>query len=201
MRISVFRFVLIIFIFFCSFFSISYFVQAAPQKKPQNKLEITKKDIAFTLMQKAKKAMISGNPKQAESYWQQANSIDSTQTKPMWIKKDIHSLYPNNRSEIVIEESKFIEQLKNMPYELAKIELDKKLLANPNNTKLRLVYLELSEKNGDEIEANRHRSLLGMKPIQQPNNGVWVKYILVLIILGLIIYEIINIVKIHKKTN
>ena len=182
MRISFFRFVLILFIFFCSFFSISYLAQAAPQKK----IEITKKDIAFTLMQKAKKAMISGNPKQAESYWQQANSIDSTQTKPMWIKKDIHSLYPNNRSEIVLEESKFIEQLKNMPYELAKIELDKKLLANPNNTNLRLVYLELSEKNGDEIEANRHRSLLGMKPIHQPNNGVWVKYILVLINISLV---------------
>ena len=189
---------LMLIILLFSFFYFTILGHAAAQ----NKREPSKKQLASSLMQKAKKSMLSGNTKQAEVYWHQANSIDSTQTKPIWIKKDIRSLYPNNRPEKIIEESQFIEQLKNMPYELAKIELDKKPLANPNNVKLRLVYLELAEKNDDEIEANQHRSLLGLEPIQSKNSSsLWVKYLLVIIVLALIIYEIFNIVKIHKKSD
>ena len=149
-------------------------------------------------MQKAKKAILSGNYKKAEKYWQQANSLDPNQTRPIWLKKESTFSLDNNTLP-VLEEKKFIELLNNMPYEKAKIELDKRLMFNPNNSKLRLVYLELAQKNNDTQEIERHSNILGIKQPEPFNYGIIFKYIFVIILLGLIIFEIISIYKTSKK--
>ena len=86
-----------------------------------------------------------------------------------------------------------------MPYEKAKIELDKRLLFSPNNTKLRLVYLDLARKNNDEIEIERQSKLLGIKQPQTFDYKLLFKYILAIAITLLILYEIIKIFKQSKK--
>ena len=107
--------------------------------------KIDKKQIAASLIIKAKKALISGNSKLAQNYWQQAKSIDSSLSKPAWLNQEATKAFSKKNDNLYLTEEKFVESLKTMPYEKAKIELDKKLLFNPNNTKLRLVYLELAE--------------------------------------------------------
>lgn len=99
----------------------------------------------------------------------------------------------------MLEEKKFIELLKNMPYEKAKIELDKRLMFNPDNSKLRLVYLELAQKNNDIDEVKRHSNLLGIKQSEPISYELIFKYIFVFILLALIIFEIISIYKSTQK--
>ncbi len=154
--------------------------------------EIDKKQIAVSLIVKAKNALISGNSKLAQNYWQQAKSIDPSLSKPAWLDQKAIKAF-SKKNDIYLTEEKFVELLKTMPYEKAKIELDKKLLFNPNNTKLRLVYLELAEKNNDEIETKRHRELLGIKEQKSFNYANAFKYLLIVIVICLIIYELITI--------
>ena len=49
--------------------------------------KIDKKQIAASLIIKAKKALISGNSKLAQNYWQQAKSIDPSLSKPDWLNQ------------------------------------------------------------------------------------------------------------------
>lgn len=192
---------LMLIILFFSFFYFSYLGHAAAQNKRK---EPSKKQIATSLMQKAKKALLSGNTKLAENYWKQASSIDPTQAKPLWLKNDAsNSHFYQKHQNKVLEESKFVQLLHEMPYDKAKIELDKKLLSNPDNAKLRAVYIELAEKNNDLLEANRHRALLGLKPKTKTEPGLkfWLKTLLVIIIIALIIFELATIYKTAKKKN
>ena len=177
-------------------FSFYYFTFLAHAASP-NKIENSKKQIVVSLIQKAKKSLLSGNYKEAEKYWKQANSLDPNQTRPSWLKKD--KSFSSTNNIVVLEEKKFIELLQNMPYEKAKIELDKRLMFNPDNSKLRLVYLELAQKNNDIDEIKRHSNLLGIKQPEPIRYELIFKYIFVLILLGLIIFEIISIYKSTKK--
>lgn len=178
-------------------FSFYYFTFLAHAASP-NKIENSKKQIIVSLIQKAKKALLSGNYKEAEKYWKQVNSIDPKQTRPSWLKKN-NSFSPTINNIVVLEEKKFIELLKNMPYEKAKIELDKRLMFNPDNSKLRLVYLELAQKNNDIDEVKRHSNLLGIKQSEPISYELIFKYIFVFILLALIIFEIISIYKSTQK--
>ena len=162
--------------------------------------KIDKKQIAASLIIKAKKALISGNSKLAQNYWQQAKSIDPSLSKPAWLNQEATKTFSQKNDKPYLTEEEFVELLKNMPYEKAKIELDKKLLFNPNNTKLRLVYLELAEKNKDEIETKRHRELLGIKEQKSFNYANAFKYLLVVIVICLIIYELITIFRTTNHT-
>lgn len=161
--------------------------------------EIDKKQIAVSLIVKAKNALISGNSKLAQNYWQQAKSIDPSLSKPAWLDQKAIKAF-SKKNDIYLTEEKFVELLKTMPYEKAKIELDKKLLFNPNNTKLRLVYLELAEKNKDEIEIKRHRELLGIKEQKSFNYANAFKYLLIVIVICLIIYELKTIFRTTNHT-
>ena len=184
---------LLLFIIVFSFSIFSTFIQAAPQNTDNSK-----KQIVVSLRQKAKKALLSGNKKQADVYWQQANSVDSQNNKPIWLQKGINN--SNNANQLaILDEKKFIQLLIEMPYEKAKIELDKRLLFSPNNTKLRLVYLDLARKNNDEIEIERQSKLLGIKQPQTFDYKLLFKYILAIAITLLILYEIIKIFKQSKK--
>ena len=188
---------LMLIIFLFSFFYFTILGHAATQSKK----EPSQKQIATSLMQKAKRALLSGNTKLAENYWKQANAIDPAQSKPLWLNKDsTNEYYYKRHQNKVLEESKFIQLLHEMPYEKAKIELDKKLLSNPDNAKLRAVYLELAEKNNDLQEADRHRSLLGIKPKVEPESNLkfWLKILLVFVVISLIIFELATI---YKTTN
>ena len=192
---------LMLIILLFSFFYFTFLGHAAAQNKRK---EPSKKQIATSLMQKAKKALLSGNTKLAENYWKQANSLDPAQAKPLWLKNDSsNNRYYKRNQDIVLEETKFIQLLHEMPYEKAKIELDKKLLSNPDNAKLRAVYMELAEKNNDSQEADRHRSLLGIKPKAETesNYKFWVKTLLVIIVISLIIFELATIYKTARKKN
>ena len=104
---------------------------------------------------------------------------------------------------MILDEKRFVELLHEMPYEKAKIELDKKLLSNPDNVKLRAVYLELAEKNNDKQEADLHRSLLGIKPKLEPESQLkfWLKTLLILVVISLIIFEVVSIYKTANKNN
>ena len=184
---------LLLFILVFSFSIFSTFIQAAPQNTDNSK-----KQIVVSLRQKAKKALLSGNKKQADVYWQQANSVDSQNNKPIWLQKGINN--SNNANQLaILDEKKFIQLLIEMPYEKAKIELDKRLLFSPNNTKLRLVYLDLARKNNDEIEIERQSKLLGIKQPQTFDYKLLFKYILAIAITLLILYEILKIFKQSKK--
>ena len=184
---------LLLFIIVFSFSIFSTFIQAAPQNTDNSK-----KQIVVSLRQKAKKALLSGNKKQADVYWQQANSVDSQNNKPIWLQKGINN--SNNANQLaILDEKKFIQLLIEMPYEKAKIELDKRLLFSPNNTKLRLVYLDLARKNNDEIEIERQSKLLGIKQPQTFDYKLLFKYILAIAITLLSLYEIIKIFKQSKK--
>ncbi len=190
---------LMLLILFFSFFYFTFLAHAASQ----NKKDTSKKQIAASLMQKAKKALLSGNPKLAENYWKQANSLDPSSAKPLWLDKNVNSEYYKRNQVMILDEKRFVELLHEMPYEKAKIELDKKLLSNPDNVKLRAVYLELAEKNNDKQEADLHRSLLGIKPKLEPESQLkfWLKTLLILVIISLIIFEVVSIYKTAKKNN
>ena len=191
-----YSFMLIILLF--AFFYFTFLGHA----KAQNQKEQIKKQISDSLIQKAKKALLSGNTKQAEIYRKQIKSLGLDQSQPIWLKKDANNdfLYKSRQNK-VIDEKEFIRLLYEMPYEKAKIELDKKLLTNPNNTKLRLIYLDLAEKNNDSLEAERHRSLLGIKQEKptESNFKTWLKYLLVIVIISLIIFEVVSIYKTTQK--
>ncbi len=195
MKFFTFHNTLILVVLLFSFYYFTFLAQAATP----NRIENSKKQMAVSLMQKAKKAILSGNYKQAEKYWHQANSLDPNQPRPIWLKKENAFSLNTNNNLPVMEEKKFIELLNNMPYEKAKIELDKRLMFNPDNSKLRLVYLELAQKNKDTYEIERHSALLGIKQPEPFNYGIIFKYIFVIILLGLIIFEIISIYKTSKK--
>ena len=66
-----------------------------------------------------------------------------------------------------------------------------------------MVYLELAEKNNDNQEANRHRSILGIKPKTQSESDLkfWLKSILAVIVISLIIFELTTIYKTAKKNS
>lgn len=184
-------------------FSIFYFTILG-HATAQNKKEPSKKQLASSLMLKSKKALLSGNTKLAENYWKQANALAPEMTKPLWLKNDSNiNLYYQRQQDKVLEEKKFIQLLHEMPYEKARIELDKKLLSNPNNTKLRMVYIDLAEKNNDTQEANRHRSILGIKTNTQSESNFkfWLKTILAVIVISLIIIELTIIYTTTKKNN
>ena len=188
---------LMLIILLFSFFYFTILGHAAAQ----NKREPSKKQLASSLMQKAKKALLSGNTKLAENYWKQANALDPKQSKPLWLQNNsTNEFFYKKQQNQVLEESKFIQLLHEMSYEKAKIELDKKLLSNPNNVKLRMVYLELAEKNNDIQEAERHRSLLGIKPKVEPESNLkfWLKILLVFVVISLIVFELATI---YKTTN
>ena len=188
---------LMLIILLFSFFYFTILGHAAAQ----NKREPSKKQLASSLMQKAKKALLSGNTKLAENYWKQANALDPKQSKPLWLQNNsTNEFFYKKQQNQVLEESKFIQLLHEMSYEKAKIELDKKLLSNPNNVKLRMVYLELAEKNNDTQEAERHRSLLGIKPKVEPESNLkfWLKILLVFVVISLIVFELATI---YKTTN
>lgn len=191
---------LMLIILLFSFFYFTFLGHAATQ----NKKETSQKQLASSLIQRAKKALLSGNTKLAENYWKQANALDPKQSKPLWLQNNSNNEFFYKRQQIqVLEESKFVQLLHEMPYEKARIELDKKLLSNPNNAKLRMVYIELAEKNNDVMEAERHRSLLGMKPKTEPNSSLkfWLKILLVIVIISLIIFELATIYKTTNKNN
>lgn len=162
----------------------------AASKDAQNN---NRRQISAELIQKAKAASAAGNFKLAESYWLQAKSIEPSLSKPAWFDK---KSYPVQKKSVQsFDENKFIEELQKMPYAKAKIELDKRLVFNPNNSKLRVTYLDLAEANGDEKEAARHRSILGI-PAPTPNYfWLYFKYFLIILIAVLIIYELIVIIK------
>ncbi len=153
----------------------------------------SRKQISAELIQKAKAASSAGNFKLAESYWLQAKSIEPSLTRPAWFDKKSYSLPKKNNQSF--DESQFIENLKKMPYAKAKIELDKRLVFNPNNSKLRVAYLDLAEANGDEKEAARHRAILGIPAPTQNHFWLYFKYFLILVIAGLIIFELVVIIK------
>ena len=191
---------LMLIILLFSFFYFTILGHAAAQ----NKKEPSQKQMAASLMQKAKRALLSGNTKLAENYWKQANALDPKQSKPLWLQNNPNNEFFYKRQQNkVLEESKFIQLLHEMSYEKAKIELDKKLLANPNNIKLRMVYLELAEKNNDTQEAERHRSILGIKPKAEPESNLkfWLKILLVIVVISLIIFELATIYKTANKQN
>lgn len=167
----------------------TFSANAASKEMPNN----SRKQISAELIKKAKAASTSGNFKLAENYWLQAKSIDPTLTKPTWFDK---KSYPVQKKTIqAFDENKFVEELQKMPYAKAKIELDKRLVFNPNNSKLRVAYLDLAEANGDEKEAARHRSILGIPTPTQNHFWLYFKYFLIILIAGLIIYELVVIIK------
>ncbi len=153
-----------------------------------SKEEINKQQVSSSLIIKSKNAILAGNPKMAENYLDQAKSIDPTLSNTEYFTNE-NSDIP---SDIILRtENDFFNTIKKMPYDKAKIELDKKLLFNPNNSKLRLVYLELAEKNNDEAEADIHRNFLGIKKANVYNIDLGLKYFLIVIVSCLIIYEVI----------
>ena len=195
MKKDLFHYLFIFFTILLVAFSLNFSANAS-----SNKNNINKKQIVSSLLSKARNALISGNSKMAENYWQQAKGIDSSIKKPAWLEKDAYKNITKD-DNIYTDEAKFIKLLYEMPYEKAKIELDKKLLFNPNNRKLRLVYLDLAEKNKDFEESESHRKLLGIESPKPPfNYGDWLKYFLVFILLGLIIYELVRIFRISKTS-
>ena len=194
MKNSIFHKSLLFLILILSFSFFLTIIQAAPQNT-----ENSKKQIVVSLRQKAKKALLSGNKKQADIYWQQANSLESQKSKPVWLQKGITNSNNSNNQLPILEEKKFIKLLNEMPYEKAKIELDKRLVFSPNNTKLRLVYLELAQKNNDEIEIERHSKLLGIKQPKTFNYKLLFKYFLAIVITLLIFYEIIKMFRTSKN--
>ena len=190
---------LMLIILLFSFFYFTFLGHATAQNK-----EPSKKQLASSLMQKAKKALLSGNTKLAENYWKQASALAPEMPKPLWLNNDTNrDYYYKRHQDKVLEEKQFIQLLHEMPYAKARIELDKKLLSNPNNIKLRMVYLELAEKNNDNQEADRHRSILGIKTQSQSESDLkfWLKSILAVIVISLIIFELTTIYKTAKKTN
>ena len=199
MKKTAFPYSLMLIVLIFSFFYFTFLAHAAAQ----NKKDTSKKQIAASLMQKAKKALLSGNPKLAENYWKQASSLDPNNIKPLWLNPNASKTYYKRNQDKVLEEKKFVQLLYEMPYEKAKIELDKKLLSNPDNAKLRAVYLNLAELNNDKQEADLHRSLLGIKPElkQESKLKFWLKTLLIIIVISLIIFEVISIYKTTKKNN
>lgn len=195
MKKDFFHYLFIFFTVLLVAFSLNFSANAS-----SNKNDINKKQIISSLLLKAKNALISGDYKMAENYWQQVKGIDSSMKKPAWLEKNAYK-NTNKDDNIYTDEAKFIKLLYEMPYEKAKIELDKKLLFNPNNRNLRLVYLDLAEKNKDLEESESHRKLLGIESPKPSFNYVdWLKYFLIIILLGLIIYEVVRIFRISKTS-
>ncbi len=179
-------------LFFILLFSFSfYIVQASTPQKDKSK----KQQIIASLMQKAKKAMLSGNKKQADIYWQQINSLDPQRAKPIWLSKNISNQNKPESQLTILEEKQFIKLMNELPYEKAKIELDKRLFFSPNNNKLRLLYIELAKKNNDKEELEKHSNLLGIKQPKPFDYKLLFKYVLIIVIILLIIYEIFKILK------
>ena len=145
------------------------------------------KQLAMSLMQKAKLAVVSGNLKQAESLWKQAKSIDSSLTALAWLNSC--SIMPKEYL-FADDEAIFAEKLRKMPYSNAKVELDKRLFFNPNNNKLRMLFLELAESNLDGLEVARHRKILGLQPVNIKNVTTKFKFILTVLVSILIICEL-----------
>lgn len=163
-------------------------------------VDTNKKQITSSLVLKSKNAIIAGNPKMAESYLEQAKSIDPTLNAPEYFKNDTVKESIIERNDVQSSDE-FFDKVQSMPYDKAKIELDKRLLFNPNNSKIRLVYLELAEKNNDESEANIHRSFLGIQKPKFHDIDLMLKYFLIALVSILIIYEIISIFKPVKVNN
>lgn len=166
-------------------------------KNGKRNLTLDKEKLSSTLVLQAKNAVVAGNIKLAESYWQRARAMDPSLPEPNWLIPD----YKENTEKLpVIDEIAFVAELKKNSYEKAKSDLDKRLSSNPDNNNLRLVYMEIAEANDDKVEANRQREILGLQPTNT-NQGwlVYAKYVLILTIAGLIIAEIIIILKTSKK--
>lgn len=154
-----------------------------------------KEQLTSSLIIKSQKAIIAGNSKMAESYLDQAKSIDPTLQEPNLFKESLNNTTNCSNDIEYKDENEFFEEIKIMPYNKAKIELDKKLLFNPSNSKLRLIYLELAEKNNDKDEASIQRNILGINQTRVYDADLILKYSLIIIVSLLILYEIISIFK------
>lgn len=186
---------LVILVVFLSILSFTFSVKARSGKKDST---FDRKKLSSTLVLQAKNAIVAGNIKLAESYWQQARAIDPSLPKPNWL---VPNEYKENKAELaVIDEKDFVEELKKISYEKAKTELNKRLLINPSNNKLRLAYVELAEINHDETEVKRQREILGLKAVNINQSWqIYVKYVLILALAGLILTEIFIILKTTKR--
>ncbi len=196
-------------ILFISYLSISLSLSAAgksvAKKKPvgskiivnhisskdsKNEKQFTE-NIALGLLSKSKQAYNNNRKKDAENYWQQAKAINPKLTKPAWFND---KLPPRTSRESIYKEDEFIEEVKKLPYLEAKEALNKQLLKEPANLKLRKVFYELAKANDDKKEMRRHASIIGFE--EKPSGlSDTVKYSILTIILVIIVIEIYKLFK------
>lgn len=118
--------------------------------------EIDNKTIINSLLLKANQSILSGNLIMSENYYLQAKTLDPN------LISSIYSDDENDKLQTNID-NKFIKYIQNLPYDKAKLELDKKLFFYPNNLLLKLVYLKLARNNNDEKEISKLLELLDKK--------------------------------------
>jgi hypothetical protein len=83
-------------------------------------------------------------------------------------------------------QQEYLARVASLPYQDAKILLEKKLEQEPTNAEVRRLYLELAEANSDHAEITRHSSVLN---IDSFDVFAFVKFLLVLLLAIALIWQ------------
>mgnify|MGYP000927913193 CR=1 FL=1 len=114
-------------------------------------------DIQVTeLMIHAMRARDMGDMNSAELFWIQARAYRPNLPRPVWLDQPP----PRQIDYLPPPQDELLARIASMPYNEAKLLLEKKLEQEPANAEVRKLYLELAEANSDSAEITRHRSVL-----------------------------------------
>ncbi len=136
------------------------------------------------LMILAHQARSAGDMANAELFWMHARELRPSLPRPAWL---------DQKPEPVVEkpaasEEEVLARVASLPYPQAKILLEERLSLDPANIRVRQLYLELAQKNGDHTEVTRHSSLLAQNDRKDWKSWLW--YFAALAVLILIVWQV-----------
>lgn len=135
------------------------------------------------LMILAHQARNAGDMANAELFWMHARELRPSLPRPAWL---------DHKPEPIVEkpaasEEEVLARVAALPYPQAKILLEERLSLDPANIRVRQLYLELAQKNGDHTEVTRHSSLLTQNDRQDWKSWLW--YFAAFAVLILIVWQ------------